>query len=142
MLSEIIETIKNAKTDNEKRFYLQRNLTPALKVVLQYALHPSIQLYTKEVPSYIKDDSPAGLSVSSLYQEYKKFYILLTQEQEFIVSYKKTANKRKQDILIQMLESLHQKDAKVLESIIQRDFSQKYGITKELVESIIPGLFK
>ena len=66
--------------------------------------------------------------MSNLYSESKRFYILAKDYP--------LAEKRKEEILIQILESLGS-EAPIMEQIIQRKFN---SLTKGTVDAAFPGL--
>jgi hypothetical protein len=130
MISEILEQVSNAKSETDKINILRKNYSPALEDVLYWAYSPNIIFYTKSVPPYTPDQSPEGLSLTSLYNEHKRFYMFLKNS--------KIDSSRKNILLIQMLESLGVKEAKILEQIINKNI---VVISKELAERAYPGLF-
>lgn len=143
MLHEIFENVKKASTKQEKIDILRKNFSPAMKDVLRYALHPNCKFYTNTVPVFKKDDSPEELSFSSLYSEHKRLYVLLDPAIEPLMSGGKTTTiKRKQEILVQMLESINVGEAAIIEWMIEGTFGKMTSITPKLVEEAFPGILK
>ena len=130
MISEIFQQVSQAQTENEKINILRKNYSPALEDVLHWAYDPNIVFFTRTTPPYTPDQSPEGLSLTSLYSEHKRFYMFLKNS--------RIDSSRKNVLLIQMLESLGDKEAKILEQVINKNIS---CISKELAEKAYPGLF-
>jgi hypothetical protein len=127
---DIFHAIDNASSEEEKVHILRQNKSPAMIDILRWAYHPNGEFYTTTVPTYIPDESPDGLSMSNLYSESKRMYILA---KDYPVD-----AKRKEEILIQILESLGS-EAPIMEQIVQRKFK---SLTKETVSAAFPGLFE
>jgi len=134
--------IESKSDRNEKIQLLRKYNCQALREVLRYALIPSLKFYTQTVPKYKMDNAPEGMSFNSLYNESRRFYILTSPETEKALSGKNTSLKRKQEILVQILENIHPGESALLESMIRGDFSKKYGMSKKLVEEALPQIFK
>ena len=130
LISEVLEQLLLAKSEVDKINILRKNYSPALEDVLYCTYSPNIVFYTKTVPPYTPDQSPEGLSLTSLYNEHKRFYMFLKDS--------KIDASRKTVLLIQMLESLGAKEAKILEQMINRN---NMFVSKELAEKASPGLF-
>jgi hypothetical protein len=101
-----------------------------LEDVFQWAYNPNIQLFTNKIPPYTPDQSPDGLSLTTLYSEHKRFYMFLKES--------RITEERKTILLIQMLEALGVNEAKVLEYIVTKNIP---SVSKELVEKAYPNLF-
>lgn len=133
MLSEIFTQILNAKTRQEKVLLLRKHQSPAMMEILKYGVSPSVHFYTKTIPPYKEDFSPAGLSFSSLYNEYKKLYMFLSPDQEQKMVGSITQIGRKNQLLVQMLESIHPSEGQLLISLLKGEFTSKTGIDMALV---------
>jgi len=133
LISEIIQECSDAKTKQEKVNILKGNDSPSLRTVLKFMYRPDIEYFTNVVPAYTKDDSPVGFSMNNLYHEAKRLYIFEKQ----------TAVEpgRKNVILMQMLEALHNLDARLLEKIISNKKSD-IKLNKTVVEEAFPNLLK
>ena len=142
LIFEIVEQTKTVKTKEEKIKILRENACPALFEVLKHALHKNMKWFTNVVPPYKIDESPAGLSFSSLYTEHKKFYIYYDPALEASVKGKVTDLAKKTKVLIQTLESIQPTEAKILGWMIEGTFAKNTGLTHSLVEEAFPGLLK
>jgi hypothetical protein len=128
-ISEILDLVNQAETEDQKINLLRKNYSPAMEDVLHWAYAPNLNFFTDKIPPYTPDMSPEGLSLTSLYSEHKRFYMFLKESRIDL--------NRKGILLIQMLEALGDKEAKVLEGIIKRNIP---SVPKELAEKAYPGL--
>jgi len=130
LISEILDKVSEATNEQEKINILRINYSPALEDVIKWAYDPNVVLFTNQIPQYTPDQSPDGLAMTSLYSEHKRFYMFLKDS--------KIYEDRKTILLIQMLEALSSREAKVLESIITKNIP---SVSKNLAEKAYPGLF-
>jgi hypothetical protein len=128
LVSEILEKVGQTKTEQEKINILRVNYSPALEDVLKWAYDPNITLFCNTIPPYTPDQSPDGLAMTTLYSEHKRLYLFLEQT--------KVDAARKTILLIQMLEALSDKEAKILEGIILKNIP---GVSKDIAIKAYPG---
>jgi hypothetical protein len=133
LISEVLDLINAAKTTDEKLRVISDNWTPGLKNVLRYMYDPNIKFFTDKLPDYKPDYAPIGISYSSLHNESKKLYIFHSET--------KISAARKNVLLIQMLETIHEKDAALLCSIIAKTAKLDKLPYKTLKEKI-PQIFE
>jgi hypothetical protein len=109
---DIFRELKEAKSREEKIRIVQENQgSRPFALIYHMAYTPYARPYTDVVPPYKKDEAPDGLSYTTLITESRRFYVL--QKSETTVS-----DARKQELLIQMLESLGN-EADILEQAIR-----------------------
>ena len=142
MIHEMMDEIGKAADKNQKIQLLRQYNCQTLREVLRYSLAPQLKFFTDKVPAYKADYAPEGMSFNSLFNESRRFYILTRPETEFAISGKVTAENRKLQILTQILENIHPKEADLLATMIDGTFCKKYGITKKLVEEALPQVLK
>lgn len=142
MIHEILNEVATSTEKTKKIDLLRQHNCQALREVLRYGMSPQLKFFTQEVPKYRVDNAPEGMSFNSLFNESRRFYILTQPEVERGICGKTTALKRKQEILVQILENIHPGEAQLMESIVRGDFAKKYGLTKKLIEEAIPYIFK
>jgi hypothetical protein len=111
---------------------LRENQSHALKQILHYAFIDRGKWYRKDLPTYTPDPSPEGLTMTSLFQESKRLYI-------FKDIYK-LQNERKDVLLIQILESVHPSEAKVIKELFEGTFARAYSLDKKIVLEAFPDL--
>jgi hypothetical protein len=131
LVSEVLSKVATAETEQKKINLLRENYSPALEDVLHWAYDPNIKFYTDKIPPYTPDQSPTGLAMTSLYNEHKRFYLFLQNT--------RVDTNRKNILLIQMLEALSAAEAKIIESMIQRNIPE---VTKDLAMKAYPGLLE
>jgi hypothetical protein len=110
---------------------LQQNNTAAFRELLRYAFDDA-PWYRKELPSFTPDSSPEGLAPTSLWAEIKRFYI-------FKEGYN-LPTKRKDEILVQILESTSTKENELVRSMFDGSFKYTYGFDRDAVEKAFPNL--
>lgn len=131
MISEILNKVESFTTTEQKIEWLRSQRTPALIEVLQYIYNPTRVLYTDKAPKHVLDMAPAELSYNSLFAEYRRLYIFLAST--------KINPKRKTELLIQMLESIHPSDAALLTSIVDKTVKIA-GCNLKLVQKAFPDI--
>lgn len=112
---------------------LQLNSTVAMRDVIRYAFDDA-PWYRNDLPPFTSDDSPEGLAPTTIYSEVKRFYI-----------FKQAYNlpvRRKDEILIQILESVNSKEIELIKSLIEGTFAETYGVTREIAIQAFPNLFQ
>lgn len=132
IISEILEKVNAAKTVDDKLRVISDNWSPALKIVLKYIYDPNIKFFTEKAPDYNPDLAPVGVNFSTLNNEAKKLYIFLSET--------KVSAAKKHAILIEMMESINEKDAELLASIINRTVKLD-KLPVKLMKEKIPQLF-
>jgi len=140
MIHEVLDEVSKQTDKNLKIQILRKNNTPALREVIRYVFSKNLKFFTNQVPKYKIDNVPEGMSFNSLFNETKRFYILTEQNTEFSMTGKHTNLKRKMEILTQILENIHPREAEVLESMVRGDFDKKYNLNKKVAQEAFPGL--
>lgn len=129
LISEILEKVAKQNTSKDKANFLRAHSTAALQEVLKYAYDPKIIWYCEKPPAYTPDPAPEGLEYTTLMLEYRRLYIY-TKENP-------VAEKRKNELLTQLLESLNPSESKVVEQMIAGEIP---GIDREVVDLAFPNL--
>lgn len=131
-LSEILQLVDEAKTKQEKVDLLRQYDSPALRGIILACYDPNLKwLLPAGTPSY----KPSNLTdiEGRLYNEVKHLYLFVEGGNPNL-----SAPKR-QNIFIQMLESVTPNDAKLLIGCKDRKMPYK-SVTKKLVDEAFPGL--
>lgn len=132
---EVFDDFRNAKTKAERIDVLRRNDTWALRQILLGTFHPNIQ-FTIKIPEYKSQDMPAGMSYSNMTTELGRMYLFVKDNPKVPAG---LTEKRKEEILIQILEVLEKKESEVLANMIKKDLKVPY-LTEALVNDAFPGL--
>lgn len=130
---EIFDEIEKAKDTPTRINILRMNNTPALMEYFRYVYDPRIKFCVDEVPPYKPDTiTPVGMSYTSIDQELKRAYL-------FIQNHPKRppelTDKRVRELLIQVLENLEAKEAKIFAEMIQK----RSPVSRLLVEMAFPN---
>lgn len=131
-ISEILAETAKAKTVKQKVEVLQSNNSVPLQTVLKYAYDPEVEFLVPESePPYEPSDSPEGHGM--LYSEARRLRIFVKGG-----GYDNLNQLRREVLFVEMLESIHKDDAKVLvEMLTKRKFK---GITEKTVKAAFPEL--
>jgi hypothetical protein len=132
---EIFEEIEKAKDTGTRVEILRKNASPALLQYFRNVYNPRIRFCVETIPQYKSEDVPVGMSFTSIDMELRRDYLFQEGHP------KRPANlpkKRLDEILIQMLEALEAKDAKILAEMFHKKVPYP-SITRALVESAFPN---
>jgi len=131
-VSEILDKVSKLKKESDKIEVLKMSQCPALLTVLQGAFDSRIKwLLPEGVPPYRPNPAPETHNV--LHSEMRKMYLFVEGGNPNLKQIKREA------LFIEMLESVHHEDAKVLLNIKEKKTPAK-GLTKEMVNKAFPGL--
>ena len=131
ILAEVFAELKDTKSKNKKLKILHRfDNDPSFKEVCALAVNPHIKwLLPEGEPPYNTTGQPDNETV--IWTEIRRFYVFVECDQSAGLS----AAKREQ-IYIEMLESMHPKDARFL---IDLKNGEVKGITEKLIHEAWPG---
>ena len=129
---EVFDEFEAAKTKKEKMNVIGNNLSKTLVDVLKYTFHPDIDWVVKEMPhNYKVPDTKPGISYCQLGTEMRRLYL-----------FQKGTNlneKKLNELLIQLLESLEPREAEVVMGIFKKDQGVK-GLTYNFVKEAFPNM--
>ena len=133
LMSEILTKVNNAKDKPKKIAVLQQNASAPLKQVLKGAFDSNIvwDLPAGD-PPYIANEAPIGTEHGLLRNEAKRLWHFVKGADNDLT---KT---QKETMFIQMLEGLHQDEAKVLLGMKNQSLNKMY---KGLTESVVKEAF-
>lgn len=129
LISEILSKAASQNTDRDRANILRAHGSPALQEILRYTYDPGTKWYCEKAPAYTPDEAPEGLAYTSLMIEYRRLYVFHKDNP--------VNEKRKNELLIQMLESLHPTEAKTVEQMIEGEIP---GISRDVVDIAFPNL--
>ena len=126
LISEILNNFEAAKTRQEKLTILKQNDTPVLRTIMRLNFDPKLKMDLPEgEPPFKKDlDKPIGYHETNLIQEYRRFYIWLTPQQNL-------PKFKKETLFVSMLEGLHWSEAEVLVLAKDGKLNTKFKSLKE-----------
>ena len=133
-LYEVVELTRSAKTRDQKISVLKQHESPALKDYLRGTFDDAIQWNLPDGPvpytPSIEESIPSNFHKQHMNL---KYFVKGLQESERLNQLKR------ENLFIQICESVHPSDAKLLESMVNKKQPVK-GLTKKIVEEAYPGL--
>lgn len=136
-IHEVFEELEKAETKNDAKAILFYNMTPGLRGILRANFHPGIKFVIDEIPAYRENDAPLGLGDTSIHKEINRIYIF--EENNPRVDPNLTLERKKQ-VLVQILEALEAKEAKIFADTLLKRIKVKH-LTKKMVEEVFPDIF-
>ena len=130
LFSEILDKVHKAKTKEAKVKILKDHDNQSLRMVIKSSFDPKIEwvLPVGDVP-FKPNDAPAGTEHTRLASEAKKLYHYIKGGDNDTPQYKKEL------MFIQLLEGLHETEAKLIINAKDKKLHQVYkGLSKELVK--------
>lgn len=133
---EVFEEFKKASNKNERIEVLRKNNSFALRSVLAGTYDPTLKFDVK-VPEYkCEAELPPGMAYSNITTELNRAYLFLENHPKRPAG---LTEKRQKELLIQLLESLEQKEADVYANMLRKDQKIKY-LTPALINEAFDGL--
>lgn len=131
---EILEEASEKKTEKEKINYLRQfEDNNVLKTVLAGAFYEGIKWNLPPGEPPYRPCDPVNAE-SFLYGEARRLYLFCEGGPEL-------TNLRRESLFIEMLESVHPKDALILLAMKEKKLPYK-GITKSIISKAFPGLIE
>jgi len=139
LISEILKEIGAVESPEEKLQILAANQNcPGLSLVLRGSFHPHIHYTVETIPPYKNDpNSTNGMGWTSINLELPRIYLFEKGNPRTPVG---LTEKRKTEILIQMLEAMEPSESKVFCELLEKRIGQVYGITTDMVNKVFPGV--
>ena len=130
----IFEDVAKANSFEARQKVLLENESTPLKELLKYAFHPDIKFVLPPgMPPYKTIGSPEEYNPTYLYPNIRKFYLFVEGGHEGITQL------RREQLFIQMLESLHPKEAEVVIQVKDKKLNYR-GLTYKLVKKTFPEI--
>jgi len=136
-LYEVFDDFEAAKTKKEKMDVIGKNLNATLVEVLKLTFHPNYQWMVSELPFNYKipQDVLPGITHDTLNNQLRRIYIV----QKGNETAEKLTPKRRNELLIQMLESLEPREAEIIAGILRKDQGVE-GLTYKFVKEAFPNM--
>ena len=135
-LYEVFEEFENAHSHKDKIATLQKHSSWALKQILKGTFDPNVKFSLLRAPAYKASDAPTGMGYTSIHQELNRVYLF---EENNPRIQKGLTGARKEQILIQILESLEAREAKIYLDMLLKKQHVK-GLTEAIVREAFPDL--
>ena len=136
LVSELFRAVHGAKTKDKKIDLLKQYIRDDVKAILIWNFDKGIESAVPEgdVP-YKKNDSPEGTAGHTrLVHEWRTLYNFVRGGND------KLSNMRRETLLVQLLESLHEDEAEIVVLAKDKDLQSKYRITRNVVEEAYPDI--
>tara|TARA_B100000686_G_scaffold280518_1_gene301710 strand:+ start:5028 stop:5477 length:450 start_codon:yes stop_codon:yes gene_type:complete len=136
LVSELFRAVHGAKTKDKKIALLKQHIRDDVKAILIWNFDKGIESAVPEgeVP-YKKNDSPEGTAGHTrLVHEWRTLYNFVRGGND------KLSNMRRETLLVQLLESLHEDEAEIVVLAKDKDLQSKYRITRNVVEEAYPDV--
>jgi hypothetical protein len=136
-LYEVFDEFEICENKKERMDVISQNLTQTLVDVFKLTYHPDFQWKVKEIPENYKvpTDMLPGITHDSLAHQLRRLYMF----QERNETAETLSDKRRNELLIQMLESIEPREAEILLGIFQKDLGVK-GLNYKFVKEAFPNL--
>ena len=134
---EVFNDFKSTKNKKDRIQVLQNNDTWALRQVLVGTFCPEVQFTISETPKYKREENlPPGMAYNNMTQVMDKMYLFMKNNPRTPAG---LTEKRKNELLVQILESLEPKEADVFMGVLLKDQKVPY-LTEALINEAFPGL--
>lgn len=133
---EVFNEFGYAPSKDARIGVLQSNDSWALRNVLMGAMHPNVKYAIKKIPEWKKVDVPVGLSYNHMTDALSKVYLFMEGNPKTPPA---LTDKRRNELLVQLLESLEPKEAEIYAAMIMKDLKVPY-LTPKLVNEAFKGL--
>lgn len=130
LIPEILEECALAASEEAAAEILKKNDSPALRMILAWTFAPDVY-FDAPIPKWKPDPNPLGLSPNSLFIEARRIYLFSTL--------KVLAPNVKEQLLLNILESVHPTEAELLLKVLNRDL-QIPTVTYKTVRLAFPSL--
>ena len=136
LVSELFKAVHGKKTAPQKIELLKQYKRDDVKALLIWNFDKAIDSAVPEgqVP-YKANESPAGTAGHTrLIHEWRSLYNFVKGGND------RLSNMKRENMLIQMLESLHADEAEIVCLVKDKDLQSKYRITRSVVEQAYPEI--
>ena len=135
LVSEILDAASKQRSKAKKVEILQEFDSPALRAVLIWNFDESARSMLPEgdVP-YSPNEAPKGTDHNRLTSEYKNLYHFVKGGNDSL------APLRRESMFIQLLERLHAEEAEVICLVKDKNLTDKYKLTRDVVAEAFPDI--
>ncbi len=134
---EVLDEIESASSKKERMDVIGKNLSKTLVQVFELAYHPQYQWLITEMPDNYKvpTDILPGLTPQTLSTQLRKLYLF----QKGHPSAEVLTPEKRQQLLLQLLESIEPREAEVIIGIFNKNLGVK-GLDYKFVKEAFPDL--
>ena len=132
---EVLELANKQKTIAKRVEVLQEHRYDALVSVLIWNFDDAaVSLLPEGVVPYERNEVPVGTDHTSLRKEYRNLYHFVKGGNDSLSAI------RRETMFIQMLEGLHPEEAKIICLVKDKNLTDKYKLTKDMVVEAFPDI--
>ena len=134
-IHEILDLVGEQRTKAKRVEILKEYRDDSLTAILIWNFDDRVQSAVPEgqVP-YKENEVPVGTDHTSLRREWKNLYHFIKDGNDTLSSL------RRETMFIQMLEGLHPEEAKIICLVKDKNLTEKYKLTKEIVAAAFPDI--
>ena len=132
---EVLELVSKQRSKAKKVEMLKEYESDALKALFIWNFDDTVvsMIPSGEVP-YKENEVPVGTDHTSLRREWKNLFHFIKGGND------KLSALRRETMFIQMLEGLHPEEAKIICLVKDKNLTEKYKITKDMVAEAFPDI--
>jgi hypothetical protein len=134
-LAEIMYEVRDASSPEEQVKILKKYNSVPLFFLLKLAFSINYAKLEKE-PDYVIDDSPVGMSYTTLTKSFRSIPSLITKAAT------PELQKKQENKLIILLESLHWTESAFLVNVLMKRVTEVYKLSFETLKANFPGEFE
>jgi hypothetical protein len=136
---EVLDEFEMAESKKDRMAIIEKNLSKTLVQVFELTYHPNYEWLITEMPDNYKipNDVLPGITSAQLSNQIRKMYMFRKGDP---MAEKLTPQKRN-ELLLQILESLEPREAEVIIGIFRKDLGVKgldYKFIKEAFPQLLP----
>lgn len=136
---EVLDEFEMATNKKDRMAVIEKNLSKTLVQVFELAYHPDYQWLITEMPENYKipNDVLPGITSAQLSNQIRKMYMFRKGDPMG----EKLSPQKRNELLLQILESLEPREAEVIVGIFQKDLGVKgldYKFVKEAFPQLLP----
>jgi hypothetical protein len=148
LISEVLQRVSNAKTKAEKVDILKEYKSPALTKILLCNFAKNIKfVFPDGKTPYTPSDAPKGVQHQILFREHRMLEKFIAKLVNGVTYWGCSGTTRpniqqlkKEQLWVQLLESLHPEESEVLDLVKDKKLTTKYKITRQNVIDAFPEL--
>ena len=148
LISEVLQRASNAKTKAEKVGILKEYKSPALTKILLCNFAKNIKfVFPDGKTPYTPSDAPKGVQHQVLFREHRMLEKFIAKLVNGVTYWGCSGTTRpniqqlkKEQLWVQLLESLHPEESEVLDLVKDKKLTTKYKITRQNVIDAFPEL--
>ena len=133
LLTEVLTFVSKQRSKAKKVEALQEYDTDALRAILIWNYEAQSMLPEGPVP-YTPNEAPKGTEHQQLSTEYKRLYHFVKGGNDALKSL------RRESMFIQLLERLHAEEAEVICLTKDKNLTDKYKLTRDVVAEAFPDI--